>query len=57
MTKDLALAVHGGKLQRSQWLNTNEFFDKVRGGQTQNEARADAARAQINHNLKAKMKL
>jgi len=31
MTKDLASSVYGGvnKLSRSQWLNTNEFFDKV----------------------------
>ena len=30
MTKDLAICVHGTtQLERSQWLNTFEFIDKV----------------------------
>jgi isocitrate dehydrogenase len=29
MTKDLALAVHGSKVTRSQYLNTNDFFAKI----------------------------
>jgi isocitrate dehydrogenase len=29
MTKDLALAVHGNKVTRNQYLNTNDFFAKI----------------------------
>jgi len=29
MTKDLALLIHGPKVTRSQYLNTEEFIDAV----------------------------
>lgn len=29
MTKDLALAIHGDKMQRKHYLNTDEFMDKL----------------------------
>jgi isocitrate dehydrogenase len=42
MTKDLALAIHGSKLQRSHYLNTEEFLsaieDKLRGAWMQRVA-------------------
>lgn len=30
MTKDLALAIHGKKMQREHWLTTTDFMDKLR---------------------------
>jgi len=32
MTKDLALLIHGKNLDRSHYLNTQEFLDSIKNG-------------------------